>query len=63
MPGIPIHLERPGIVPEAPSVTIRSTGRSKSILETPPPYTREWLDDHGLDVVYMNGRAVLQFKK
>lgn len=33
------------------------------ILSTPGPYTQDWLDQHGLKVVYAHGKAVLQFKK
>ena len=32
------------------------------ILETPPPYRKEWLDENGLEVHYAHGRAVLRFK-
>ena len=41
---------------------IRTSKRS-NILDTPPPYTQSWLDQNGLRVLYIAGRAVLQFRK
>lgn len=32
------------------------------ILETPGPWSREWLDRNGLEVQYKHGRATLRFK-
>ncbi len=32
------------------------------ILKTPPPWRQSWLDEHGLKVVYKQGRAVLESK-
>jgi len=36
---------------------------SKNILNTPGPYSREWLNANGLQIVYKHGKAVLQSKK
>lgn len=36
--------------------------RRRSILDTPPPYRREWLDANGLTVEYRHGRPELKRK-
>ena len=33
------------------------------ILSVPAPWTQAWLDENGLEVVYLYGKAVLRFKK
>jgi hypothetical protein len=53
--------ENHGEVEIVSPVRIQRSMRS-SILETPPPYRKEWLDENGLEVHYAHGRAVLRFK-
>jgi hypothetical protein len=33
------------------------------LLSTPPPWKQDWLDLHGLQVIYRNGGATLAYKK
>jgi hypothetical protein len=37
-------------------------GLQRSILDTPPPWRKDWLDAHGLEVRYRHGRAELRRK-
>ena len=41
----------------------RELVKNPNILETPPPYTGEWLRMHNLEVIYSHGKAKLKFKR
>jgi hypothetical protein len=51
------------IQPSKTGRIIREVTRSSAILDTPGPWEQPWLNQHGLQVVYKHGQAVLAFKK
>lgn len=57
----------PAFIDEDEAIIKSSHGRKdllpkQNILDTPPPYTQEWLDANGLRVFYHHGIAELRFK-
>jgi hypothetical protein len=61
-------IDRPRIAREPsmvilPKVEIVTQARGASILNTPGPWTREFLDANGLRVAYRHGHAKLEFRR